>query len=167
MNLSRRGAIATGIGSLLSAPLIGGAAQRPTTSLGLCQYCGRFARQLAQEQGAPHDLFRPESFFEHARALGAGGYQVELGILTPRRAAELRDQAEAAGDLRTALAAIREARGNLELLARLLGELQEQQVVNILISPQWVTVRAAIVAALAPYPEARLAVSERLSNVGA
>jgi len=33
-------------------------------------------------------------------------------------------RAEAAGDLRTALAAVREARGNLELLGRLAGQLE-------------------------------------------
>lgn len=97
MYLSRRTAIATGIGSLLSTPLIAGATPRPVTSLGLCQYCGRFARELARKQNPSRDLFRPELFFEHARALGAGGYQVAFGVLPPARAAALRDQAEAAG----------------------------------------------------------------------
>jgi hypothetical protein len=69
-------------------------------------------------------------------------------------------KAEAAGELRTALAAIREARGNLELLAKLAGELDERPVVNVvLIDPR---VRDAIVRALAPYGEARLAVANAL-----
>src|SRR5690349_14571315 len=42
-----------------------------------------------------------------------------------RRPLRILDGAEKAGDRRTALAAIREARGNLELLGRLAGELQE------------------------------------------
>jgi hypothetical protein len=42
------------------------------------------------------------------------------------RALAILSKAEAAGDLRTALGAIREARGNLELLAKLLGELDER-----------------------------------------
>ncbi len=41
---------------------------------------------------------------------------------------------EDAGELRTALGAIREARGNLELLAKLLGEINDTPRVNILIS---------------------------------
>ena len=45
-------------------------------------------------------------------------------------------QAEGAGDLRTALAAIREARGNVELLAKLSGELDERPVVNLDLSPE-------------------------------
>jgi hypothetical protein len=47
------------------------------------------------------------------------------------RARRILDKAESAGDLRTALGAIREVRGNLELLARLLGELNEQPLVNL------------------------------------
>jgi hypothetical protein len=74
-------------------------------------------------------------------------------------------KAEAAGDLRTALAAIREARGCLELLARLLGELQEQPVINILLSPQWVTIRTVLLDALTPFPEARVAAAAALLEV--
>ena len=85
---------------------------------------------------------------------------------------ELRDKAlsiltkaEKAGDLRTALQGIKEARGCLELLAKLQGELQEQTTVNILINPQWITLRTAILQALDPYPEARLAVAQALQEV--
>lgn len=67
------------------------------------------------------------------------------------------DKAEDAGELRTALGAIREARGNLELLAKLLGELDERPV-NVLISPEWLELRAVIITALAPHQEAKGAV---------
>jgi hypothetical protein len=76
------------------------------------------------------------------------------------------DRAEEAGELRTALSAIREARGNLELLAKLLGELDERPVTNVLVSAEWVTVRTAMMEALSLYPRARLAVAERLSELG-
>jgi hypothetical protein len=66
--------------------------------------------------------------------------------------------AEQAKQYRTALGAIREARGNLELLAKLLGELDEGPTVNVLISPEWLELRAVIVGALEPYSEARGAV---------
>jgi hypothetical protein len=71
-------------------------------------------------------------------------------------------KAEAAGDLRVALGAIREARGNLELLAKLMGELSDAPQVNVMVSPEWISVRTVIVAALAPFPDARAAVAERL-----
>jgi CBS-domain-containing membrane protein len=70
------------------------------------------------------------------------------------------EAAEETGELRTALSAIREARSNLELLAKLVGELDERPKVNVvLIDAQ---VRDAIVRALAPYGEARLAVANAL-----
>jgi hypothetical protein len=71
------------------------------------------------------------------------------------RALAILDQAEMSGDLRTALGAIREARGNLELLAKLLGELDDGPTVNVLISPEWLELRAVIVGALEPYSDAR------------
>ena len=40
-------------------------------------------------------------------------------------------QAEAAGDLRTAVAAVREAHSNLELLAKLLGMMTERHQVEV------------------------------------
>ena len=70
------------------------------------------------------------------------------------RAYALLDKAEEAGELRTALSAIREARGNLELLAKLLGELDERPVVNLNVSPEWLELRAVIVGALGSHPEA-------------
>jgi hypothetical protein len=82
-----------------------------------------------------------------------------------RRALDILDRAEETRELRTALSAIREARGNLELLAKLLGELDERPTVNILVSAEWVPVRAAMMEALDPYPEARVAVAERLSGL--
>ncbi len=85
---------------------------------------------------------------------------------------ELRDKAlsilvkaEQAGDLRTALQGVREAKGCLELLARLQGELQERTTVNILINPQWLTLRAVILQALDGYPEARQALVRALKEV--
>ncbi len=79
------------------------------------------------------------------------------------RALTILDKAEASGDLRTALSAIREARGNLELLAKLLGELQQEGTVNVIMSPEWLSIRSTIVTVLEPYPQARTAVLEALS----
>ena len=81
------------------------------------------------------------------------------------RALTILRKAEQSGDLRTALGAIREARGNLELLARLLGELKEGPTVNVLVSSQWVSLRTVILRALEGFPEARLKLSQTLSEV--
>src|SRR5215217_4843212 len=50
-------------------------------------------------------------------------------------ALDILERAEKAGVLRTALAAISQARGNLELLGKLAGELDERPVVNLNVSP--------------------------------
>ena len=75
------------------------------------------------------------------------------------------ETAKGAKDLRTALAAIREARESLTLVAKLLGELKEGPTVNVTISTAWVEVRSVLVAALAPYPEARAVVAEELARL--
>ena len=92
-----------------------------------------------------------------AEVVEADNLLAQVGDLQ-RRALAILDKAEEAGELRTALSAIREARGNLELLAKLLGELDERPVVNLNISPEWLELRAVIVGALEPHPEALSAV---------
>jgi hypothetical protein len=79
---------------------------------------------------------------------------------------DILERAEKAGDLRTALAAISQARGNLELLGKLAGELDERPVVNLNVSPQWLELRAVIVGALEPHPAAHTAVLRALESVG-
>ncbi len=73
-------------------------------------------------------------------------------------------KAEAGGDYRTALMGIREARGCLELLAEMEGEISRQPV-NILFAPEWQQARAVLVQALQPYPAARTAVAAALTVV--
>ena len=75
-------------------------------------------------------------------------------------------EAEQAKQYRTALGAIREARGNLELLAKLLGELDDRPTVNVLISPEWLELRTVIVGALEPYTDARGAVLRAIEGAG-
>ncbi len=83
-----------------------------------------------------------------------------------RRAHNILDKAEEAGELRVALSAIREARGNLELLAKLLGELDDRPQVNVLVSPEWLELRTVIVGALDHHPQARDAVLRAVEGLG-
>jgi len=83
-----------------------------------------------------------------------------------RRTLAILEAAETTNQHRTALSAIREARSNLELLAKLLGELDERPTVNVLVSPQWLELRAVIVGALEPHPEARDAVLRAIGGAG-
>jgi len=108
--------------------------------------------KLVMAQSA-EEVAQADDLLEQVRDLQAKA----LGILS---------KAEEAGELRTALSAIREARGNLELLAKLLGELDERPQLNILISPEWLELRAVIVGALEPYSDARGAVLKALESGG-
>jgi hypothetical protein len=81
-------------------------------------------------------------------------------------ALDILERAEKAGDLRTALAAISQARGNLELPGKLAGELDERPQVNVLVSPEWLKLRAVIVGALEPHPAAHRGVLRALESVG-
>jgi len=56
------------------------------------------------------------------------------------------------------LFAVREARANLELIAKLLGDLKDGVNVNILQSPEVMTLIATVTRALEPFPEAKAAV---------
>jgi hypothetical protein len=105
---------------------------------------------------AAADVVHADNLLEQARELQAKA----LGILA---------KAEGAGDLRTAVAACREARGCFELLARLLGEIhaRPQVAVNVLASPEWLSVRAAVFAALDGHPDARADVAGRLLELEA
>ena len=82
-------------------------------------------------------------------------------------ALDILERAEKSGDLRTALAAISQARGNLELLTKLLGELDERPVVNVVLSAEWMAIRASILEALYPFPAAGAAVAESLLELEA
>ncbi|MBT9156733.1 MAG: hypothetical protein DDT37_01721 [Firmicutes bacterium] len=73
-------------------------------------------------------------------------------------------QAEKDGDLRTALLGVKEARACLELLAKLQGELSQADIVNVLIAPQWLSLRTVILRELESYPEAKVRLAEALKK---
>lgn len=74
--------------------------------------------------------------------------------------------AEEAGDLKTVLSAVREARSNLLLLARMADQIEgaKQASDSSDSSPEWIRMRTRILEALEPYPEAQLAVTEALRD---
>ncbi len=83
-----------------------------------------------------------------------------------KRTLAILEAAEGTKQHRTALSAIREARSNLELLAKLLGELDQRPQVNVLVSPEWLELRVAIVGSLEAHPEAREAVLRAIRGAG-
>jgi hypothetical protein len=95
-----------------------------------------------------------DSLLQDVRALRSKAYSLLLA-------------AERAGDLRTALAGVREARECLALLAKIEGAIDERPQVHLHVSAEWLAVRAALLEALAPFPEARATVAARLRVLSA
>lgn len=132
-------------------------------------------RNIAQQFAiSPTALFRHRG--EHIPAALAQAQEATEVAQADDLLAQLRDlqrrtlgilsAAEGAADGPTALRAIGEARKNLELLARLLGELQDGPTINVLISTEWQQLRGRIVVALTAFPDARLAIAEVLDAAG-
>lgn len=131
---------------------------------------GQSYRQIAARFGVSQSALS-RHLRRHLVALLAGRQEVDADNLLgqvadlQRQAQVIKDKAETEGDLRTALQGIRELCRIIELLAKLRGELDTRPVVNVLLSPQWVTVRAVLLEALSPYPEARQAAAAALLEV--
>jgi hypothetical protein len=75
-------------------------------------------------------------------------------------------EAREQGKQGTALAAIDRIHKQIELQAKLLGELDDRPQLNILVSPQWLELRAAIITALDHHPQARESVLRAVEGAG-
>jgi hypothetical protein len=82
-------------------------------------------------------------------------------------ARRLMTKAEEAGELRTALSAVRELVRIVELLAKIRGELTEMPVVNLTVLPQWQLIETTILEVLQSHPELRRELAGRLRTVEA
>lgn len=98
-----------------------------------------------------------------AEAVEVASADALLGQLERLRgdAERIKRKAERGRDFKTALAGVRELTRLVELAARLAGELPTANV-NLVLSPEWTMLRTRLLAALLPYPEARVAVSRAL-----
>ena len=130
-------------------------------------------RQIGERYGLTKDAVQ-----RHKKAHLPGALVPLTGVVVESERARVHDRLEGlygtvekllqtaldAGKGPQALNTIREARMCLELIAKITGELDERsvQVINLQAAPEWLAVRAAIIGALADYPEARLAVSRGL-----
>ena len=103
---------------------------------------------LAQAR-ASEDVAHADDLVSQLQALS----QETLAIFREARQAKEHD---------LALRAIARAEKQIELLAKLLGELDERPTINLVLSAEWVTVRTTLMAALQPYADARVAVADAL-----
>ncbi len=135
--------------------LVGGTPNRRiATQFGLSEAAVR--RHAAEH--LPVALVQAQEAEDSAQALDV---LQQLRTINAAALTVLRD-ARAAGDGDLMLKAIDRVHRQCELQAKLLGDLDDRPVVNVLVTPEWVEVRARILAALDPYPEARFAVAGAL-----
>jgi hypothetical protein len=113
-----------------------------------------------------HDDHLPAALVEASRIreITRADDLVDRVIGLARETQAVLERAKAAGDDKLVLAAIATAGRQLELQVRLLGQLQETATVNIVLSGEWIGLKAQVVAALDPFPEARLAVAAALEG---
>ena len=96
----------------------------------------------------------------HRRELEAEDNREALDIIQQLRAVnaaclEVLKRARADGQDSTLLRAVDRIHRQIEIQARLLGQIQDGQTVNVLVMPEWHELRQLIIDALRPYPEAR------------
>jgi hypothetical protein len=131
---------------------------------------GQAKRRIASRHGVSERAVRYH-MREHLPALRALARDAERAA----RADTLLDRLEALQsqtlaildapeDQRTALAAIAQARRNLELIAELTQELDRAGSINLELSVEWQEVKAVLVNTLASYPEAQQAVFSALEE---
>lgn len=83
-----------------------------------------------------------------------------------KRADEIYQLATTDQDHGLALKALKELREVTTLYAKLAGEISTSKTVNnIIVTPEWVSMRAAMLRALEPYPEARRALVAALGGM--
>jgi hypothetical protein len=115
------------------------------------------AALLAAHKPTPVDL-------EKLQASESEGLLAQL-IAQRARLQTYAEQALELGDPKAAVSVERGITANLELVAKLLGQLVQQHEVrstSILVSPDYIALRHAIVKALQPFPEAARAVGAAL-----
>ncbi len=151
----------------------------------ICHHTERVAIEAA--------LIRGESYRHIASHYGAGYKSVERHATSHiqqavKQAQEAKEEAQALDVVKqlkvinsVTLAVLQEARARrehmttlyaidrvmkqLELQAKLLGDLDEKVQVNITMTAEWQAIRGAIVQSLVPFPDARVAVAAALVNL--
>jgi hypothetical protein len=145
-----------------------------------CTVCSHEKRyeieeRLATRQGTYRGIARTYGLSEDAVSRHVSGGHIS-GLIAlaadaerAARADSLLDRIEALQSRtlaihRTALAAIREARGNLELIGEVTKKLDRTPTLNLHLNPEWLELRAVIVGALDAHPDARGAVLRALEG---
>lgn len=109
---------------------------------------------------------------EHAVAVEAKQERHAIDTVQQLRAInvaclEVLREARASGKSMMLLQAVDRIARQIELQAKLLGQIQDGATVNVAVLPEWHGIRQVVLQALGPYPQARLAVAEALKGASA
>lgn len=129
------------------------AEQYGTSPPAITRHTAAHIKQAARQQQAAREEAKTLDVLAQLRAINA----VTLKILQSAKNDPARHE--------LALKAIDRIQRQLELQARLLGDLDERPQVNVWLPAPWETIELAIAGALRPYPEAAVAVADALARV--
>ena len=132
-------------------------------------------RDIAQQFGLSKDaIYRhrkehlPEAMLKSKEAaeVSRADELIEQVKTLQEEAQHVLQEAKAGKDHELVLKAVDRTLKTLDLQAKLLGLLHEQNTTVILHNPQWITLRSVIMRALAEFPKAKMRLVEELKNVG-
>ncbi|MCX6692407.1 MAG: hypothetical protein NTW33_10285 [Methanoregula sp.] len=151
----------------INRALVKGGENGSCRDLALQYHVGHMSLHRHQKAGhIPASIVKAEEAKEIAK--GNDLLKYVRGLLG--KSVRILDSAEGSGDLRTACSAIREARGCLELLGKVTGELTAVQTAvqvnvsapSIMQAPEW----SVLVRVLSGHPEIRAELDQALSEAG-
>jgi transposase-like protein len=138
-------------------------ATRQSTYRGIARKYGVSEDAVSRHVKAGHVSHLLALAADAERAAAADGLLDRIEALHSRTLAIL-EAVEGTDEHGTALAAIREARRNLELIGEVTRELDRAGTINLELSVEWQEVKAVLVNTLASYPEAQQAVFNALEE---
>jgi hypothetical protein len=118
--------------------------------------------QRHKESCIPRDIVQARLFGKVADADMLLGQLCRL----QQRSEQILSTTEASSDHRTALAAIREIRGLLELQSKFVAGNQSTDPASALLTPEYLQLRNTILEVLNAYPQAKLALASKLLGAG-
>lgn len=94
------------------------------------------------------------------------GLNVVNALLESRkRVLSIYDEARQTGDMRAAIQALQCEVSQLSLMGKLTGQLSDAPQVNFLLNPEFVRLKQILIKTLEPYPDARVKLSEALTEI--
>jgi hypothetical protein len=122
---------------------------------------GRMALQRHKGDHLPSTLARAHEVEDLTQALDVVKQLKAINAAS----LDILSDARKAGDGDLALKAIDRIHKQIELQARLLGELDDRAQINVLLAPEWLHIRAVVLTALEGHPEAKRAVAGSLATL--